>query len=143
MRRTIWLEAILGACLVLGFFKPADAKSPAVPNWTFMTGELLTKVCRTFMQVQRQGGNGTPEQLPELAACEYFVVGVFDTVEAYLKTSGSDAGPLLFCVPHGAHNDRALVEVVATFLDQNPAYRNNNGVSLVISALSRSFPCQH
>jgi Rap1a immunity proteins len=48
---------------------------------------------------------------------------------------------LPFCIPEGT-NASDLTEIVAKFLDENPAKRNHSGADLVGNAWIKSFPCQ-
>jgi Rap1a immunity proteins len=102
----------------------------------YVSGTKLTQWCRSFM-ITHPLGRGTNEQVQEAAWCYGYVTGVFDLV-AELTVQGRITPP--FCIPKGTDSDD-LTEIVATFLDKNPARRNHSGADLVGTAWSESFPC--
>jgi hypothetical protein len=116
------------------------SRLPALSSWLvcstrciYMDGENLTQECRSFMITR--SGRGTSQQVQQAARCYGYVTGVFDTLA---ELEGRVVVP--FCIPEGT-NANALTEIVATFLDKNPARRNHSGADLVSEAWSESFPC--
>ena len=142
MRRMIWLSAILGL-FVFGISEPVNAENPETGATIFMTGERLTEYCRAFMLTRRQGDKGTPQQVGDAALCLAYVEGIMDAVTSenlHIERSKSNESPIPICLPTQITGN-TLTEVVARFLDQNPALRTFGGATLVIRALELSFPC--
>jgi hypothetical protein len=104
----------------------------------YMPGNDLTHDCRSFM-VWKRTGSATTQQLHEAGLCYGYVTGVFDSVEELTNMRTVDlTAP--FCLPKDA-NANDLTEIVAKFLDENPAKRNHSGFDLVSGAWAASFPC--
>jgi hypothetical protein len=105
----------------------------------YVTGRSLTEACRSFVLVKRQLNRGTTEQIADAERCYGYVTGVFDLAEELTHlTMINWHAP--YCIPKGT-NANDLVEVVAKFLDENPAERNHSGADLVEGAWAASFPC--
>lgn len=132
-------KILFGAVLILfSIYHPVCAEPPASVT-AYYDGEVLTKLCRSFMRLR-------PETVPRITKemvvdyydggkCQGYVMGVFD--------SASREGLFAIyaiCAPNNL-SEVSLAEVVARFLDQNPALRNQAGYELVMMALARSFPC--
>jgi Rap1a immunity proteins len=131
MHRMRAISAFMFAALACS---PVWAEGPVQPRvGIYMDGENLTQECRSFMITR--SGRGTSQQVQQAARCYGYVTGVFDTLA---ELEGRVVVP--FCIPEGT-NANALTEIVATFLDKNPARRNHSGADLVSEAWSESFPC--
>ena len=105
----------------------------------FMTGEALTKYCRSHLSLRRNSGRGVSNQEAYNGAlCLGFVQAVFDVQIQLdrLKVQGIPA----FCVPKSI-NSNELADAVAQFAEQNPALSSESGYILVLRAVSNHYPC--
>jgi hypothetical protein len=135
MRKTWVTSALILSALALS---PVRAESPAKETMgVYVTGNQLTRDCRSFVITRRAGGVGTSDQAQETARCYGYVTGVFD-LATELVAQGHITLP--FCIAKDA-NANDLAEVVAKFADENPAKRNQSGAGLVSAAWVQSFPC--
>src|SRR5262249_45000203 len=134
--RKIWVtSALILTALALS---PVRAENPAKENLgVYVVGNQLTQDCRSFLNATRTG-RVTWEQQAEASRCYGYVTGVFD-LGSELVAVGKITLP--FCIPKGS-NANDLVEVVAKFLDENPAQEDRSGDDLVWAAWKESFPCQ-
>src|SRR5262245_1489383 len=103
-----------------------------------MTGEELTKYCLAFRQFKQQAGRATSQERHDAALCIGYVEGILDSESL---GGGSPSHFPAACPPNDA-NSNTLAEVVAIFLDQNPALRHHTGYHLVKLALEHSYPCK-
>lgn len=106
------------------------------PMSLFMTGEDLTRHCRGFLSLIREGKTSSPQVAIDSGQCMGFVIGVTDAIQV----SGFGDDFPTYCPPRGV-NSNALVEIVARYVDENPAERTSVGYVLVREALSKSLPC--
>jgi hypothetical protein len=90
---------------------------------TFMTGNDLSQSCR-----------GLP-----LKAGSY-IMGVVDTHNSISAAADSTMGHIRFCVPEGATGEQ-LLDVVCTYVQDNPQHRHYAGSVLVWAGISAAFPC--
>ena len=99
-------------------YKPSLCRAsgllPSVREW-----QTLTPRCRSFMRLLRNGEVGTPEEHRDGALCQGYVEGVFDSA-SFGHLFASNFMGIAICVPHDIYREN-LTEVVATFLEQNPA----------------------
>ena len=141
MRLLRQVGAVVAA--TLGLASPSNAQpTGAEPDQVipqFMTGEALTRYCRTHLNLRRNGGRGTSSQEAYNGAlCLGFVQGVFD-VQVQLDRLKVQGIPR-FCLPKTV-NSNALADVVGQFAEQNPASSSASGYILVLRAVSNEYPC--
>jgi hypothetical protein len=120
--------------------------------WGYQSGETLTDLCRASLQMSEiigktldQAGR-TFQEIQQIyfdaGLCEGYVLGVVDLIESQggqtFKTNS--VGPICLPLPNISRN--TLIEVVARYVDQNPAVRHFGGAGLVMMALANAFPCK-
>jgi Rap1a immunity proteins len=125
--------------ILFSIYQPVRAEPPAGDRYYF-DGETLTELCRSFMRSEK------PATVPRITKeilvdyrdggkCQGYVAGIYDSASLEgLFVSKAICAPINL-------NLNSPTEVVAIFLDQNPALRNQSGYELVMQAFARSFPC--
>jgi Rap1a immunity proteins len=130
MGRCFWLVLAANALAI-----PSACGQPAPADggaYTYVTGEMLTGWCRSFL-VSRRQGTATTSQNYEGNRCYGYVLGVID---AFSPTEGTDA----LCLPGGL-NSLSVTEIVANYLDHHPEMRIEPGYALTWGALAEAYPC--
>lgn len=117
---------------------PAPAEAPLL---VYMTGEALTKDCRAFLAVRRNGAATGPQQLWDAGECYGFVEGVIDHFGVMNSLGAQPIDNIgRFCLT-AAINVNDATEVVARYTDEHPEERSMAGYFLVRRALAQKFPC--
>ncbi len=106
-----------------------------------ISGEELTKYCRSYMTLQRAGGKtNSPQTAYEAGLCFAFIIGIREATQwADDKASHYDTNMGPFCV--GYATSSSVVEAVAVWLDAHPEQRAAAGYVLTRRALTAKFPC--
>ena len=122
-------KAFLALCAIGFLATPLTANSQNPP---FGTGNDLLVTCDQRNRNDLKSG-----------MCLGFIIGASDgfTFGGILSTPGSIESYEQHCVPSGV-NIGQTVDVVVTYLRQNPAVRHRNAVSLVVESLRNAFPCR-
>lgn len=128
--------------VILTFKSPSTyAQLPEVIP-IYVTGEQLTRYCRSFLSMVRQENRAAgPQQAHDAGICRGLVEGILDaiTLES-LQTSKAIDALARVCLPRQLGSGAAS-EIVANYLEQHPEQRTQAGYVLVRRALSGSFPC--
>jgi Rap1a immunity proteins len=135
---------LLGVAALVGTIVTSSPIQAEHEVASYMTGEQLTQHCRAFLETRRTT-RSSPQIYYDAALCYGFVTGVHDAVsfEELFKLSPPELSPPLqpACLPFGV-NANSLIEIVATFLDQNPVLRTQGAYVLVRRAFIASYPCK-
>jgi hypothetical protein len=122
---------------IFGLFVAANAVAEEKTVQIYMKPEQLTEYCRAFLTTRREG-RGTVQEYRDAGICYGFVIGIADTI-SMLELLGD--GTVSNCIPKET-NANTLAEIVAKYLDKNPAHRKGDGQGLAVLAISEVFHCQ-
>ncbi len=104
----------------------------------FIDGTGLTKYCRSYLAQKANGDRqGSVQSAYDAGFCQGVVYSALDA-RAFLPEG--QAPVMNFCLPDQINANDA-VEVVARFLDTNPALRSQPAYILVRRALAEAYPC--
>ena len=107
------------------------------PANAYVTGDDIFKSCRTFHQVQMDGEQEENNSKTLFGqTCLYYVAGVLDAFALDVLVHKIEKQ---YCP--GTANTGDMTEVVAKFILEHPADRNNPVSLIVVMALREAYPC--
>ncbi len=96
---------------------------------------LFILIAPSFVQAQFYSGNQLKEQCNKATGsygrgvCHGYVAGINDA-----------GGDILFCTPSNVTLGQ-ITDMVIKYINENPAQLHNSADRIVISAISKDFPC--
>ena len=134
---------ILAVCGSMILHTPTFAQENAPKNSTvniYMGGQMLTRYCQAFLDLRKRDGRVVDSQQGiDAGTCLGFVEGAHDAESMKMGSTTQNGSQI--CMPANVDANK-LAEVVAIFLEQNPALRNLAGYTLVMLAFANSYPCK-
>ncbi len=134
------MRLVIATAALAGLLTAATAQtSPADAIRVYVSGQILTKNCRSFMTLVRNQMVGTHQVNFDAGQCLSFVAGVLDTIsfEGIRPTS-----QLPRICPPDSLNATTAAEMVAKYADENPQDRDLAGYAIVRKAIGAIYPCR-
>jgi hypothetical protein len=138
-RSWLFVPVITGLCVLTLGFQTKTAKGGVYFHG--LKGETLVDACKAVERMDTTTYRVPKDDLDNVATCIGFVVGVIDG-ETF-NDVGEDGQPTHrhhYCVPDDATSTQ-LAKIVAKYGRDHPEELSDPGVSLVIFAMKRAFPC--
>ncbi len=141
MNHHSWLCApiIASFCVLTPSLQTKTAREVAVFHG--YKGEALVNACKAVERIDTATNRVPKDDVESVAACLGFVTGALDA--DLFNDIGEGGQPMhrhLYCIPVDATGTQ-LAKVVAKYGRDHPEELSDPGVSLVIFAMKRAFPC--